>query len=98
MNEKVRVDLSGAAQTMSGTCIGKALDADSDRPSSATSCQGRGSRLDYDFREIGMTAEWAPLITVRTAQYDISASDSWPFTRIALLSTSDAVWTAGCSG
>jgi len=30
-------------------------------------------RLDYDWRETGITGEWAPLVTVRTAQYDIWA-------------------------
>ena len=30
-------------------------------------------RLDYDWREIGITGRWAPLVTVRTAQYDIWA-------------------------
>ena len=75
VNDKVRVDLSGAAQTMLGTLYLKALDADFDRPVLGDQFAKEAvSRLDYDFREIGMTAKWAPLITVRTAQYDIWAS------------------------
>ena len=65
VNDKVRVELSGAAQTMLGTLYLKALDG---------FAKEAVSRLDYDFHEIGMTAKWAPLITVRTAQYDIWAS------------------------
>ena len=75
VNDKVRVELSGAAQTMLGTLYLKALDADFDRPVLGDRFAKEAvSRLDYDFHEIGMTAKWAPLITVRTAQYDIWAS------------------------
>jgi O-methyltransferase involved in polyketide biosynthesis len=74
MTEKVPVDLSGAAQTMLATLYLKALDADFDRPVLGDRYAKEAiSRLDYDFREIGITAKWAPLITVRTAQYDIWA-------------------------
>ena len=74
MTEKVSVDLSGAAQTMLATLHLKALDADFDRPVLGDRYAKEAvSRLDYDFREIGITARWAPLITVRTAQYDIWA-------------------------
>ncbi len=72
MTEKVSVDLSGAAQTMLATLYLKALDADFIRPVLGDRyAKEVVSRLDYDFREIGITARWAPLITVRTAQYDI---------------------------
>ena len=72
MTDKVSVDLSGAAQTMLATLYLKALDADFDRPVLGDRYAKEAvSRLDYDFREIGITARWAPLITVRTAQYDI---------------------------
>ena len=68
------MDLSGAAQTMLATLYLKALDADFDRPVLGDRyAKDAVSRLDYDFREIGITARWAPLITVRTAQYDIWA-------------------------
>lgn len=74
MTENVSVDLSGAAQTMLATLYLKALDADFDRPVLGDRYAKEAvSRLDYDFREIGITARWAPLITVRTAQYDIWA-------------------------
>jgi len=74
VTEKVSVDLSGAAQTMLATLYLKALDADFDRPVLGDRYAKEAvSRLDYDFREIGITARWAPLITVRTAQYDIWA-------------------------
>jgi O-methyltransferase involved in polyketide biosynthesis len=74
MTDKVSVDLSGAAQTMLATLYLKALDADFDRPVLGDRYAKEAiSRLDYDFREIGITARWAPLITVRTAQYDIWA-------------------------
>jgi O-methyltransferase involved in polyketide biosynthesis len=74
VTEKVSVDLSGAAQTMLATLYLKALDADFDRPVLGDRYAKEAvSRLDYNFREIGITASWAPLITVRTAQYDIWA-------------------------
>jgi O-methyltransferase involved in polyketide biosynthesis len=74
VTEKVFVDLSGAAQTMLATLYLKALDADFDRPVLGDRYAKEAvSRLDYDFREIGITARWAPLVTVRTAQYDIWA-------------------------
>jgi O-methyltransferase involved in polyketide biosynthesis len=71
VTDKVSVDLSGAAQTMLATLYLKALDADFDRPVLGDRYAKEAvSRLDYDFREIGIAARWAPLITVRTAQYD----------------------------
>ena len=74
VTDNVSVDLSGAAQTMLTTLYLKALDADFDRPVLGDRyAKEVVSRLDYDFREIGITARWAPLITVRTAQYDIWA-------------------------
>jgi O-methyltransferase involved in polyketide biosynthesis len=74
VTDKVSVDLSGAAQTMLATLYLKALDADFDRPVLGDRYAKEAvSRLDYDFREIGIGAKWAPLITVRTAQYDIWA-------------------------
>lgn len=59
---------------MLATLYLKALDADFDRPVLGDQhAKEAVSRLDYDFGEIGITAKWAPLITVRTAQYDIWA-------------------------
>lgn len=59
---------------MLATLYLKALDADFDRPVLGDRYAKEAvSRLDYDFSGIGITAKWAPLITVRTAQYDIWA-------------------------
>ncbi|BBY15903.1 class I SAM-dependent methyltransferase [Mycolicibacterium litorale] len=72
MNGRVPVDLSGAAQTMLTTLYLKALDADFVRPVLGDRyAKGAVARLDYDWRQIGVTGRWAPLITVRTAQYDL---------------------------
>ena len=74
MTDKVSVDLSGAAQTMLTTLYLKALDADFERPVLGDRFAKEAiGRLDYDWREIGVTGRWAPLVTVRTAQYDIWA-------------------------
>jgi O-methyltransferase involved in polyketide biosynthesis len=75
VTDSASVDLSGAAQTMLTTLYLKALDADFDHPVLGDRyAKDAISRLDYDWREIGITGRWAPLVTVRTAQYDIWAS------------------------
>lgn len=72
MTDRAVVDLSGAAQTMLTTLYLKALDADFKRPVLGDSyAKAALDRLDYDWHEIGITGRWAPLVTVRTAQYDI---------------------------
>jgi O-methyltransferase involved in polyketide biosynthesis len=72
MTDKVSVDLNGAAQTMLTTLYLKALDADFERSVLGDRYAKEAvGRLDYDWREIGITGRWAPLVTVRTAQYDI---------------------------
>jgi O-methyltransferase involved in polyketide biosynthesis len=74
MSNKVSVDLSGAAETMLTTLYLKALDADFERPVLGDLyAKNAIGRLDYDWQGIGITGRWAPLITVRTAQYDIWA-------------------------
>jgi O-methyltransferase involved in polyketide biosynthesis len=74
VTDKVPVDLRGAAQTMLTTLYLKALDADFDRPVLGDRyAKNAIGRLDYDWRETGITGSWAPLVTVRTAQYDIWA-------------------------
>ena len=74
MTDKVSVDLSGAAQTMLTTLYLKALDADFERPVLGDGFAKEAvGRLDYDWRGLGETGTWAPLVTVRTAQYDIWA-------------------------
>jgi O-methyltransferase involved in polyketide biosynthesis len=75
MTDKVSVDLSGPAQTMLTTLYCKALDADLDRPILGDGfAKETVDRIDYDWRELGIAPRWTPLVTVRTAQYDIWAS------------------------
>jgi len=75
VTDKVSVDLSGAAQTMLTTLYCKALDADCDRPILGDGFAKEAvGRIDYDWRELGIADRWTPLVTVRTAQYDIWAS------------------------
>jgi O-methyltransferase involved in polyketide biosynthesis len=75
MTDKVSVDLSGPAQTMLTTLYCKALDADFDRPILGDGfAKETVDRIDYDWRELGIAPRWTPLVTVRTAQYDIWAS------------------------
>ena len=75
MTDKVSVDLSGPAQTMLTTLYCKALDADWNRP-----VLGDGfakevvDRIDFDWHELKIADRWTPLVTVRSAQYDIWAS------------------------
>ena len=75
MTDKVRVDLSGPAQTMLTTLYCKALDAESEQPilgdRFASAAVGR---IDFDWDELKVADRWTPLVTVRTAQYDIWAS------------------------
>ena len=74
MGPRVSVDLSGAAQTMLTTLYLKALDADFKRPVLGDRYAKEAiDRLDYDWSKIGITGKWAPLVTVRTAQFDIWA-------------------------
>jgi O-methyltransferase involved in polyketide biosynthesis len=75
MTNKVSVDnLSGAAQTMLTTLYLKALDSDFQRPVLGDRFAKEAvGRIDYDWRELGIASGWAPLITVRTAQYDLWA-------------------------
>ena len=74
VTDKVSVDLSGAAQTMLTTLHLKALDADFERPVLGDRFAKEAvGRLDYDWEQTGATGRWAPLVTVRTAQYDIWA-------------------------
>ncbi|MDP0397876.1 class I SAM-dependent methyltransferase [Tsukamurella strandjordii] len=72
MTNKATVDLSGAAQTMLTTLYLKALDADFVRPVLGDEfARDAVAGIDYDWRSLGVSARWAPLVTVRTAQYDI---------------------------
>lgn len=72
MSDKVSIDLTGPAQTMLTTLYLKALDADFQSPVLGdTFAKEAIDRIDYDWRDLGVDAKWAPIITVRTAQYDI---------------------------
>lgn len=72
VSEKVSVNLSGPAKTMLSTLYLKALDADFDRPILGDLFAKEAiDKLDFDWRELQITPKWAPLFTVRTAQYDI---------------------------
>jgi O-methyltransferase involved in polyketide biosynthesis len=75
VTDKVSVDLSGPAQTMLTTLYCKALDADLERPVLGDQFAREAvGRIDYDWPELGVADRWTPLVTVRTAQYDIWAS------------------------
>lgn len=74
MTSKAAVDVSGAAQTMLTTLYLKALDADFAVPVLGDAfAKDAIERLDYDWDSIGITGRWAPLVTVRTALFDIWA-------------------------
>ena len=74
VTNKVSIELSGPAQTMLTTLYLKALDADFERPVLGDRYAKEAiDRIDYDWSDLGITARWAPLVTVRTAQYDIWA-------------------------
>jgi len=75
VTDKVSVDLSGPAQTMLTTLYCKALDADFERPILGDQFAKEAvGRIDYDWSGLGVADRWTPLVTVRTAQYDIWAS------------------------
>jgi O-methyltransferase involved in polyketide biosynthesis len=75
VTDKVSVDLSGPAQTMLTTLYCKALHADRDRPILGDEFAKEAvARIDYDWDELRVSDRWTPLVTVRTAQYDIWAS------------------------
>ncbi|MFG1935058.1 class I SAM-dependent methyltransferase [Mycobacterium sp. NPDC048908] len=74
MTDKVSVDLHGAAQTMLTTLYLKALDADFDRPVLGDRyAKETVDRIDFDWDVLEAPGRWAPLVTVRSAQYDIWA-------------------------
>lgn len=72
VSNKVSVDLHGPAKTMLSTLYLKALDADFANPVLGdTFAKEAIDRIDFDWHELGIGPKWAPLFTVRTAQYDI---------------------------
>lgn len=68
------MNLSGPAKTMLSTLYLKALDADFARPVLADRfAKDAIARIDLDWKSLGIGPAWAPVCTVRTAQYDIWA-------------------------
>jgi O-methyltransferase involved in polyketide biosynthesis len=68
---KIRVDLSGAPQTMLATLYAKALDADADHPIlHDTYAKAVVARIDYDWDRTGITARNAPSVVIRSAHFD----------------------------
>ena len=54
----------------------KALDADWDRPILGDDFAKQAvARIDYDWDELKVTDRWTPLVTVRTAQFDVWAAE-----------------------
>lgn len=71
MTEKLRVDLSGAPQTMLATLYAKALDADLPQPILADRwAKDIVDRLDYDWSLTSITPRNSPSVTTRSAHFD----------------------------
>jgi O-methyltransferase involved in polyketide biosynthesis len=69
--DKIRVDLTGAPETMLATLYAKALDANLPHPILGDRFAADVvSRIDYDWRRTTITAANSPGVTVRTAQFD----------------------------
>lgn len=75
MTDKVSADLAGPAQTMLTTLYCKALDADLPEPILGdTFAKDTVARIDFDWASVKVTPRWTPLVTVRTALFDIWVS------------------------
>jgi O-methyltransferase involved in polyketide biosynthesis len=73
---KLRVNLSGAPQTMLATLYAKALDADLDPPVLGDRwAKEIVERIDYDWAQTAVTVETAPSMTTRSAHIDQWASE-----------------------
>ena len=73
--DRVRVDLSGAPQTMLATLYAKALDADFKRPILGDRFAKQiVARIDYDWKKTTITPRRAPSVTTRTAHFDAWAN------------------------
>jgi O-methyltransferase involved in polyketide biosynthesis len=69
--ERLRVDLSGAPQTMLATLYAKALDADFKEPILGDRFAKRiVERIDYDWTKTTINARRVPSVTSRTAHFD----------------------------
>lgn len=74
MTDKLKVDLSGAPQTMLATFYAKALDADLPQPILGDRwAREIVDRIDYDWSKTTITAGRSPAVTTRTAHFDIWA-------------------------
>jgi methyltransferase (TIGR00027 family) len=71
VTEKLRVDLSGAPQTMLATFYAKALDAGLDEPILGDRwAKEIVDRIDYDWTKTAITARTSPSVTTRSAHFD----------------------------
>ena len=71
MTDKLKVDLSGAPQTMLATFYAKALDADRPVPILGdTMAKEIAARIDYDWSRTTMTPARSPAVTTRSAHFD----------------------------
>ncbi|MGQ4598940.1 class I SAM-dependent methyltransferase [Nocardia sp. R6R-6] len=69
--EKIRVDLTGAPQTMLATLYAKALDADAEKPLLGdTWAKDAVRRIDYNWRRTSITARNQSGVTLRTVHFD----------------------------
>lgn len=69
--EKARVDLRGAPQTMLATLYAKALDADLPEPILGDRYAKEAvERIDYDWSKTTITAARSPSVTTRSAHFD----------------------------
>ncbi len=70
-DEKERVDLRGAPQTMLATLYAKALDADLPEPILGdVYAKAAVERIDYDWSKTTITAARSPSVTTRSAHFD----------------------------
>ena len=69
--ERLRVDLSGAPQTMLATLYAKALDADFKEPILGDRFAKQiVERIDYDWKKTTITPRRAPSVATRSAHFD----------------------------
>ncbi|MGK2865088.1 MAG: class I SAM-dependent methyltransferase [Mycobacterium sp.] len=69
--DSVRVDLTGAPQTMLATLYAKALDADLPHPILGDRwAKDVVGRIDYDWAQTTITARRSPAVTTRSAHFD----------------------------
>lgn len=70
-DDRVRVDLTGAPQTMLATLYAKALDADLPRPILHDRwAKETVAGIDYDWTQTTITARRSPAVTTRSAHFD----------------------------